>query len=212
MSKANAQRDTRGLIGTSDDYVSFDRAYPLVTYGKADEFCRDDSDCRYGLKCKRNILTQAQTCRLPEYQSAQPSPYNAVEPSKCTRTPADQNCHRDTLQGRVRCAESECAPRKVQNNEQFFLDRFTNLIGFSSSQSASQLPATQKVVRNKCSAAETLEYLPTGQKVCIYMNPDSNQVERMPDKCCDDFNASSYNHEDEYVRYGLSPQYYGVFR
>ncbi len=211
MLRITAARDLRGSVGSSDEYASFNEAYPMVTYGKADEFCRDDRDCRFGLQCKTNILTQAQTCRLPEFQSIQATPLVRGEPQHCTRTPSDPTCHRDTQLGRIRCRDSECSPKKL-NTESTFLDRFTSLIGFNHSQNAVQLPATQKVPNNKCASSETLEYLPTGQKVCVYLNPETNAAERMPDKCCDDFLTSNYNHEDEYVRYALSPQYYGLYR
>jgi hypothetical protein len=80
--------------------ASFAEAYPLITYGKMDEYCRSDRECLNGLYCLGDPNTSVQTCQLPPEMD-----------TGCSRSPSDARCHKITYTGqKVYCPDEFCPP------------------------------------------------------------------------------------------------------
>lgn len=94
-----ANSDNYPFVNFSSDHSEFNRAYPPVSYGGADEFCVADTNCRDGLQCLTDRNTGSQVCRAP------------VTSHVCERSASDTRCHRVLDNGyKAMCPEEACIP------------------------------------------------------------------------------------------------------
>lgn len=104
---------------------------------------------------------------------------------KCTRSPFDQRCHFLTNKGnKVLCSDKQCSPESMD--------------------------PPQHVDPHKCSRAKVYFHQPSGSSFCGSINQNTGQFEQMPEKCCHTSMGHIWDLEPDYVKYSLSPQYYGV--
>ena len=158
-----------------DAYATFDEAYPLITYGQADERCNNNRDCLPGLMCMNDVISGAKVCGAPQTSNV------------CYRSANDQRCHTVTENGyTVICPDSEGPPIPVA--------------------------PPQRTESHKCNTAERYKDISTGVGLCLHVDNHTGVPELVPERCCNKVMVADYDLEEEYVKYAVSPQYYGLFR
>ncbi len=104
-----------------------------------------------------------------------------------TQSEYDPECHRLTKEGtRVALPERMCPPPL-------------------------KLPPPLFTSEQVCSHARNYHHLPSGKDFCVATFEDGT-VTRAPEKCCAISRDYQGDLEAEYVKFGKSPQYYGVWR
>jgi hypothetical protein len=105
----------------------------------------------------------------------------------CTRSSTDQKCHRISYNGqKIYCPDNFCPPIPP--------------------------PIIKPVDAVACANAESYFHSPSQNKFCIYIDQRTGQALQQPEKCCNPLMAYNGDLEEEYLKYNISPQYYGVYR
>ena len=106
---------------------------------------------------------------------------------KCTRTATDQRCHRVTYNGqKVFCPDNFCPPIPPK-----------------------PVPPVNAVA---CAGAESYFHAPSQNQFCLYIDQATGQVIQQPEKCCNPLMAYAGDLEEDYLKWNLSPQTFGVYR
>lgn len=168
-------------------YSSYYDAYPLISYGSVDDYCTTDVECAPGLICKTD----------PRWGTSQCKPPVPLDMSfGCQRTRDDRRCHKYLDGQKILCNEDACV------NFNKYTQSVSGGTGFGLTGSAT--PG-----KDPCRGAFMYRHDPTGTDICARVT-ESNMLVPLSEQCCDNMRADNF--EREFVKYSISPQYYGVYR
>lgn len=139
-----------------------------------------DSPCKGDYDCQEGL--SCQTDSSSGYQSCRLPP--KVE-QECNRSHIDQRCHHITENGtKVICPDKYCSPNPVDP------------------------PVAVDPIH--CAKSKLYYHQPSGASFCGTIDQQSGQFKQMPEKCCHSSMLHMWDLEPDYVKYSLSPQYYGI--